>query len=91
VRLFQCGDVITGRGIDQVLANPADPVLHESYVQSAIDYVGLVEEANGSIPHLQSATAGRKSTLRSIRRLWGVIHVAAAHPRLNSRRVSCVP
>lgn len=50
MRLFLCGDVMTGRGIDQVLANPADPILHESYIQSAIDYVGLAEEANGAIP-----------------------------------------
>jgi len=50
VRLFLCGDVMTGRGIDQVLPHPCDPVLHESYVQSAADYVRLAEAANGPIP-----------------------------------------
>ncbi len=50
IRLFLCGDVMTGRGIDQVLAQPCDPVLHESYVQSAMDYVHLAEAANGPIP-----------------------------------------
>jgi poly-gamma-glutamate synthesis protein (capsule biosynthesis protein) len=50
VRLFLCGDLMTGRGIDQVLAHPCDPALHESYVRSAIDYVRLAEEANGPIP-----------------------------------------
>ena len=50
VRLFLCGDVMTGRGIDQVLANPCSPDLHESYVHSAIDYVRLAEETNGPIP-----------------------------------------
>jgi poly-gamma-glutamate synthesis protein (capsule biosynthesis protein) len=50
VRLFLCGDVMTGRGIDQVMASPADPTLHEYYVQSAVDYVKLAEETNGPIP-----------------------------------------
>ncbi len=50
IRLFLCGDVMTGRGIDQVLAQPCDPVLHESYVQSAMDYVHLAEAVNGPIP-----------------------------------------
>ena len=50
VRLFLCGDVMTGRGIDQVLAHPCDPTLHEDYVASATDYVSLAEQANGPIP-----------------------------------------
>jgi len=50
VRLFLCGDVMTGRGIDQILPHPSDPVLHESYMQSAADYVDLAETANGPIP-----------------------------------------
>jgi poly-gamma-glutamate capsule biosynthesis protein CapA/YwtB (metallophosphatase superfamily) len=45
-----CGDVMTGRGIDQVLSHPCDPKLHEDYVASAKDYVGLAEQANGPIP-----------------------------------------
>lgn len=50
MRLFLCGDVMTGRGIDQVLAHPCNPVLHESYTQSALHYVRLAEDANGPIP-----------------------------------------
>ncbi len=50
IRLFLCGDVMTGRGIDQVLSHPCNPVLHEGYVHSAMDYVRLAEEANGPIP-----------------------------------------
>lgn len=49
IRLFLCGDVMTGRGIDQVLPHPCDPVLHESYAHSAMDYVRLAEEVNGPI------------------------------------------
>lgn len=50
LRLFLCGDVMTGRGIDQVLRYPCDPTLYEGYVRSAIGYVRLAEEANGPIP-----------------------------------------
>lgn len=48
--LFLCGDVMTGRGIDQILPHPGDPVLHEGYTTSALDYVALAERANGPIP-----------------------------------------
>ena len=49
VTLFLCGDVMTGRGIDQVLPHPGSPRLHEPYVKSAVDYVGLAEQASGPI------------------------------------------
>jgi len=39
-----------GRGIDQILPQPCDPILHEDYVRSATDYVQLAEAANGPIP-----------------------------------------
>src|SRR5205814_631129 len=35
IRLFLCGDVMTGRGIDQVLPHPGNPELHEAYVRDA--------------------------------------------------------
>jgi poly-gamma-glutamate capsule biosynthesis protein CapA/YwtB (metallophosphatase superfamily) len=50
VTLFLCGDVMTGRGIDQVLPHPSDPRLYEPYVEDARAYVKLAEEANGPIP-----------------------------------------
>lgn len=50
IRVFLCGDVMTGRGIDQILPHPCDPTLHEPYVASAKDYVDLAEQANGPIP-----------------------------------------
>ena len=50
VKLFLAGDVMTGRGIDQVLPEPVDPKLYEPYVKSAQQYVSLAEEANGPIP-----------------------------------------
>lgn len=48
--LFLCGDVMTGRGIDQALPHPVPPHLYEPFVTSALDYVELAEEANGPIP-----------------------------------------
>ena len=48
--LFLCGDVMTGRGIDQILPHPCDPRLHEPYARSARDYVALAERAHGAIP-----------------------------------------
>ena len=50
VRLFLCGDVMCGRGIDQVLAHPCSPEIYEDYMRSAEDYVLLAERANGPIP-----------------------------------------
>ena len=41
--LFLAGDVMTGRGIDQVLPHPADPRLYEAFAKSANDYVMLAE------------------------------------------------
>jgi poly-gamma-glutamate capsule biosynthesis protein CapA/YwtB (metallophosphatase superfamily) len=49
VTLFLGGDVMTGRGIDQVLPRPSRPRLHEAYVGSALDYVELAERAHGRI------------------------------------------
>jgi poly-gamma-glutamate synthesis protein (capsule biosynthesis protein) len=48
--LFLCGDLMTGRGIDQVLPHPSSPRLYEPYMTSALDYVALAERANGVIP-----------------------------------------
>lgn len=50
IALFLCGDVMTGRGIDQVLPHPSEPTLHEPYMSSALGYVRLAERANGPIP-----------------------------------------
>lgn len=50
ITFFLCGDVMTGRGIDQILPTPSDPRLFESYVRSARSYVELAEKASGAIP-----------------------------------------
>jgi poly-gamma-glutamate capsule biosynthesis protein CapA/YwtB (metallophosphatase superfamily) len=49
MRLFLCGDVMTGRGIDQALPHSVNPVLYEPYVRDARDYVWLAEKVHGAI------------------------------------------
>lgn len=48
--LFLCGDVMTGRGIDQILLYPSKPKLHESYMTNAMGNVALAEDVSGIIP-----------------------------------------
>jgi poly-gamma-glutamate synthesis protein (capsule biosynthesis protein) len=49
VTLFLCGDVMTGRGIDQILPHPVDPRIFEPYMTDARDYVALAESVNGPV------------------------------------------
>jgi poly-gamma-glutamate synthesis protein (capsule biosynthesis protein) len=48
-RLFLSGDVMIGRGIDQILLYPCPPRLHEDYVSSAVAYVEFAEQVSGRI------------------------------------------
>ncbi|TLG72859.1 CapA family protein [Methylocystis sp. B8] len=50
IKLFLCGDVMIGRGVDQILPSPCPPKLYEEYVSSAEGYVRLAEAASGPIP-----------------------------------------
>jgi poly-gamma-glutamate capsule biosynthesis protein CapA/YwtB (metallophosphatase superfamily) len=50
VTIFLGGDVMLGRGIDQILPHPGDPTLHEAYLRDARDYVELAEAAHGPVP-----------------------------------------
>ena len=50
ITLFMCGDVMTGRGIDQVLPHPSNPIIYEPFVKSAKEYVELAETVSGPIP-----------------------------------------
>lgn len=45
--LFLAGDVMTGRGVDQILSHPGDPRLWEPDVRDARGYIELAEAANG--------------------------------------------
>ncbi|MDX8479543.1 CapA family protein [Mesorhizobium sp. VK24D] len=50
MRLFLCGDVMTGRGIDQIMPYPCEPILYEPHIRSALGYVKLAESHSGEIP-----------------------------------------
>jgi poly-gamma-glutamate capsule biosynthesis protein CapA/YwtB (metallophosphatase superfamily) len=47
--LLLAGDVMTGRGIDQILMHPGDPELNDPLVRDARGYVHLAESVNGPI------------------------------------------
>lgn len=50
VTVFLCGDVMTGRGIDQVMPQSVHPRLYEPFVKNARAYVNLAERKSGPIP-----------------------------------------
>lgn len=50
VTLCLAGDVMTGRGIDQILGTPSEPLLFEQWMRDARDYVTLAEASSGPIP-----------------------------------------
>ncbi|MDZ7676920.1 MAG: CapA family protein [Acidimicrobiales bacterium] len=50
VKLCLTGDVMCGRGVDQILAHPGDPRIDEQWLRSAVGYVELAEERSGPIP-----------------------------------------
>ncbi|HEY5513029.1 MAG TPA: CapA family protein, partial [Geomonas sp.] len=48
--VFLSGDVMTGRGIDQILPHPSAPQIFEGYLKDARGYLELAEQASGAIP-----------------------------------------
>jgi poly-gamma-glutamate synthesis protein (capsule biosynthesis protein) len=50
VTVLLTGDVMTGRGVDQILRHPSEPGLHEPTVHDARVYVELAEARNGPVP-----------------------------------------
>lgn len=49
VTIALAGDVMLGRGIDQILPHPLPPRLHEDFAKSALLYVSLAEKRNGPL------------------------------------------
>jgi poly-gamma-glutamate synthesis protein (capsule biosynthesis protein) len=50
LKLFLCGDVMLGRGIDQIMQHRSNPKLYEPYITDARDYLYLAEQCSGPIP-----------------------------------------
>ncbi|MEN8265019.1 MAG: CapA family protein [Nitrospirota bacterium] len=69
ITMFMSGDVMTGRGIDQILPNPGDPLIHEPYMKDARGYVGLAEEVNGPIPRLAGCSYIWGDALEELKRI----------------------
>jgi len=49
INMFMCGDVMTGRGIDQILPHPSYPLIYKPYMRNARGYVEIAEKTNGPI------------------------------------------
>jgi len=49
-KLLLCGDVMTGRGVDQIMPRSCPPQLYEPVARSAREYVALAERAHGPVP-----------------------------------------
>jgi len=47
LKLFLAGDVMTGRGVDQILPHPCSPEIYETYATSALDYLRMAEQQHG--------------------------------------------
>lgn len=104
--LFLCGDVMTGRGIDQILPHPSAPRLYEPYASSACQYVELAERAHGRIAkppgfsHIWGDTLGeldrRRPALRIVNLETAVTCCCDAcagkeiHYRMNPRNLECL-
>jgi len=88
LRLFLCGDVMCGRGIDQVLAHPCSPEIYEDYMRSAEDYVLLAEQANGLIPRRNEPSYVWGAALEQLARIQPdarIINLETAVTRSNDR------
>jgi len=77
LRLFLCGDVMTGRGIDQALPRPGDARLFESCARDARDYVEIAERANGPF----TRPVGFKY-------IWGDALVELSHAETDARIIN---
>lgn len=77
ISLFLCGDVMPGRGVDQILPDPVYPILYESFVRDPREYVRLAEAAHGRIP--------RRVEFEYI---WGDVLQKLASPTTDARIVN---
>lgn len=100
------GDVMTGRGVDQILPWPGEPGLHEDYVRDAREYVRLAERKNGEIARPVGFEYVWGELLAELREVPGRVVVAnvetsitaseewwpgkGVHYRMHPRNVGCL-
>ncbi len=75
ITILLCGDVMTGRGIDQVLPHPSPPRIYEPYVTDAREYVYLAERAHGPLLRPADFAAVWGDALAEVRRRQPDVHV----------------
>ncbi|SDR16225.1 CapA family protein [Thermostaphylospora chromogena] len=104
VTVFLCGDVMLGRGVDQILPCPGDPVVRESSVRDARDYVTLAEAESGPIeppvpfdwpwgdalPLMSAADARVINLETSVTRGGDFAPGKAVHYRMNPANMPCL-
>ncbi len=106
ISIFLCGDVMTARGIDQVLSHPGDPSLYEWYVKDARQYVELAERKHGPIDrpiHDADLWGVGSETLKKVGPAARIINLETAvtvsgefweekgiHYRMSPRNVGCL-
>ncbi|MDH3294005.1 MAG: CapA family protein [Acidimicrobiia bacterium] len=56
VTLALTGDVMCGRGVDQILRHPGNPTIHERWAKSSLAYVELAERHSGPLPRAVDPT-----------------------------------
>jgi poly-gamma-glutamate synthesis protein (capsule biosynthesis protein) len=104
--LLLSGDVMTGRGIDQILPHPSAPRLFEPSVRSALEYVELAEAGGESIPRRAAfdyiwgdalAELGQRPVSARIVNLETAVTTSedawphkGIHYRMHPRNVSCL-
>lgn len=66
--LVLAGDVMTGRGVDQLLPRPSSPEIFETYLRDARDYVALAEQRSGPIPRPVALEYPWGDALKELRR-----------------------
>src|SRR5499427_7637589 len=106
ITLFLCGDVMTGRGIDQILPHPSHPRLFEENIRDARDYVSLAERESGSIARPAETSAIWGDALDELTRVRPDVRIVnletsvtessdvwrdkAVHYRMHPSNVSCL-
>ncbi len=68
LKLFLCGDVMLGRGVDQILPSPGAAAIDEPSMKSSLDYVRLAEERCGPIPRCIDAAEIWGDALEELKR-----------------------
>jgi poly-gamma-glutamate synthesis protein (capsule biosynthesis protein) len=86
VRLCLTGDVMTGRGIDQVLPHPGDPRLYEPYIDDAREYVRLAERRTGPIGAPVAYTSIWGDALEAFERADAAMRIINLETSITARR-----